>query len=173
VPAADGTILRLFPPLRQARGVRGERVCVPVTGRNDRRALCGAVNVRTGHRVLRRARSMRQGEVQAFLRELRPRYRAKRRVRLLPDRHGGHGSKATREPAASMRIELLFLPRQCPELNPVDHLWRHAKGVVSANRQYDDTDQHAAAAEDRFLWLSPQEAKRKAGMLSKNFWLLT
>jgi len=72
-----------------------------------------------------------------------------------------------------MNIELLFLPRQCPELNPMDHLWRHAKGVVSANRQYDDIDRHAAAAEDWFLWLSPREAKAKAGILSKNFWLLT
>jgi hypothetical protein len=51
----------------------------------------------------------------------------------------------------------------------MDHLWRLAKGVVSANRQYDDIDQQAAAAEDWFLWLTPREAKRKAGMLSKNF----
>jgi len=173
VLAADETILRLFPPLRQAWGLRGEQVSVPVTGRNDRRVLYGAVNVRTGHRVLRRARSMRQGEVHAFLRELRSRYRSRRRVWLLLDRHGSHDSKATRELAASMKIELLFLPKQCPELNPMDHLWRHAKGVVSANRQYGDIDQQAAAAEDWFLWLSPHEAKRKAGMLSKNFWLLT
>jgi hypothetical protein len=32
----------------------------------------------------------------------------------------------------------------------MDHLWRHAKGVVSANRQYDDIDQ-----QDWFLWLTP------------------
>ena len=72
-----------------------------------------------------------------------------------------------------MKIELLFLPKQCPELNPMDHLWRHAKGVVSANRQYADIDQQATAAEDWFLWLTPRQARRKAGMLSKNFWLLT
>jgi transposase len=153
--------------------VRGRQVCVPVTGNNARRVLYGAVNVRTGHRVPRRGRSMRQGEVHAFLRELRSRYRTRRRVWLLPDRHGSHDSKATRELAASMRIELLYLPKQCPELNPMDHRWRHAKGVVSANRQYDDIDQRAAAAEGWFLWLTPREAKRKVGILSKNFWLLT
>lgn len=171
--AADETILRLFPPLRQAWGVRGEQVCVPITGRNDRRVLFGAVNLRTGHRVLRRGRSMRQGEVHAFLRELRSRYRSRRRLWLLLDRHGSHDSAATRELAASLRIELLFLPKQCPELNPMDHLWPHAKGVVSANRQYDDIDQQVRAAEAWFLWLSPRDAKRKVGMLSKNFWLLT
>ena len=73
----------------------------------------------------------------------------------------------------SLGIELLFLPKQWPELNPMDHLWRHAKGVVSANRQYDTIDQQAGAAEDWFLWLTPNEARRKAGMLSKNFWLRT
>ena len=171
--AADETILRLFPPLRQAWGVRGEQVCVPITGRNDRRVLFGAVNLRTGHRVLRRGRSMRQGEVHAFLRELRSRYRSRRRLWLLLDRHGSHDSAATRELAASLRIELLFLPKQCPELNPMDHLWPHAKGVVSANRQYDDIDQQVRAAEAWFLWLSPRDAKRKVGMLSKKFWLLT
>jgi transposase len=173
VLVADETILRLFPPLRQAWGVRGRQVCVPVTGRNDRRVLFGAINVRTGHRVLRRAASMRQGEVHAFLRELRSRYRAARRVWLLLDRHGSHGSAATCRLAAGLRVELLFLPKQCPELNPMDHLWRLAKKDVVANRQYGDVDDEAEAAEHWLLALTPREARRKAGMLSKNFWLLT
>ena len=173
VLVADETILRLFPPLRQAWGLRGSQVCVPVTGRNARRVLYGAINVRTGHRVLRRASSMRQGEVHAFLRDLRRRYRAKRRVWLILDQHGSHASVATRKLAKAIGVGLLFLPKQCPELNPMDHLWREAKRMVAANRQYDDIDQEAAAAERWFLWLTPREARRKAGMLSKNFWLIT
>lgn len=148
-------------------------MCVPVTGRNDRRVLFGAVNVRTGHRVLRRARSMRQVEVHAFLRELRSRYRAARRVWLLLDRHGSHASAATRTLAATLGIELLFLPKQCPELNPMDHLWRETKRDATANRQYATIDDEADAAEHWLLSLSPTQARRKAGMLSKNFWLLT
>jgi len=169
----DETILRLFPPLRQAWGLRGQQVCVPVTGRNDRRVLFGAVNVDTGHRVLRRARSMRQGEVHAFLRELRSRYRAAGRIWLVLDRHGSHDSAATRKLAAALGVELLFLPKQWPELNPMDHLWREAKRGVAANRQYATIDEEADAAERWLLWLSPTEARRKAGMMSKNFWLLT
>ena len=65
------------------------------------------------------------------------------------------------------------LPKQCPELNPMDHLWREAKAKVSANRQFDDIEQHAAAAENWVQDLSPREARCKAGILSKNFWLLT
>lgn len=169
----DETVLRLFPPLRQAWGVRGRPVCVPVTGRNDRRALFGAIDVATGHRVVRRAAGMRQGEVHAFLRELRRRYRRPGRIWLVLDRHGSHDSPATRRLAEGLRIELLFLPKQCPELNPMDHLWRGAKAGVAANRQYRDIDEQADEAERWVLMLTPHEAKRKAGMLSKNFWLLT
>ena len=171
--AADETTLRLFPPLRQAWGLRGEQVCVPVTGRNARRVLLGAINLRTGHRVVRRATSLRQGEVHAFLRDLRRRYRRGGRIWLILDRHGSHDAAATRRLAVELRIELLWLPKQCPELNPMDHLWRGAKAGVSANRQYDDIDEQADEAERWVLTLSPRDAKRKAGVMSKNFWLLT
>ena len=170
---ADETILRQFPPLRHAWGLRGRQVCVPVTGHNARRVLLGAIDVRSGRRVLRRATNMRQGEVHAFLRDLRRRYRARRRVWLILDRHGSHGSPATRRLAASIDVELLFLPKQCPELNPMDHLWKEVKRTVSANRQYARVDDQAAAAERWILRLTPRQAKRKAGILSKNFWLRT
>ena len=171
--AADETTLRLFPPLRQAWGPRGRPVCVPVTGRNARRVLFGAINVRTGHRVLTRGRGMRRAEVHAFLRELRRRYRTPGRLWLVLDQHGSHGSPATRRLASALRIELLPLPKRCPELNPMDHLWRGVKQHVAANRQYDDIDEQADEAERCVLMLTPRQAKRKAGVLSKNFWLLT
>jgi transposase len=173
VLVADETILRLFPPLRQAWGPRGEQVCVPVTGRNARRVLYGAIDVRTGRRVVRRAASMRQAEVHAFLRELRRRYRRAGRIWLVLDRHGSHDAAATRRLAAELRVALLFLPKQCPELNPMDHLWRGAKNGVCANRQYATIDDQADEAERWVLTLTPREAKRKAGILSKNFWLPT
>ena len=44
----DATILRWFPPLRFAWGFRGEPVVVPITGRNAKRVLFGAMNPRTG-----------------------------------------------------------------------------------------------------------------------------
>jgi hypothetical protein len=66
----DETILRMFPPLRQAWGMRGEQVCVPISGRIARRVLFGAIDIRTGHRIVQRAKGLWQSEVQAFLREL-------------------------------------------------------------------------------------------------------
>ncbi len=55
----------------------------------------------------------------------------------------------------------------------MDHLRRGAKAGVSANRQYEDIEGQADEAERRALTPTPREAKRKAGMASKNFWLLT
>jgi hypothetical protein len=55
----------------------------------------------------------------------------------------------------------------------MDHLWKEVKRDVLANRQYATIDEEAEAAENWLLWLSPAEARRKAGMLSKNFWLVT
>jgi hypothetical protein len=50
----EATRLRRFPPVPAAWARRGEQAVVPVTGRNDRRVLLGAINVRTGHRVVGR-----------------------------------------------------------------------------------------------------------------------
>lgn len=37
--------------------------------------------------------------------------------------------------AAKLNIRMLWLPTRCPELNPMDHLWRAPKQEMSANRQ--------------------------------------
>jgi hypothetical protein len=169
----DETILRLFPPLRQAWGVRGSQVCVPITGRNDRRVLYGAINIRTGHRITQSGRSMRLFEFHAFLRKLRRHYRTGRRIWLVLDQHGTHDSPRTHQLAEALDIVLVMLPKQCPELSPMDHLWREAKRLISANRQYNTIDEQTAAAETWIHDLRPSEAKRKAGILSKNFWLPT
>jgi transposase len=172
VLVADETILRLFPPLRMAWGPMGQQVCVPITGYNARRVLFGAINLRTGHRVLYRGKSMRQAEFHRFLRNLRRAYKD-RRIWLLLDQHGSHAAAASRRLAATLNIELLWLPKQSPELNPMDHLWREAKRHVSANWQYDTVDDHAQSAEDWILHLTNRQALRKTGILSKNFWLRT
>lgn len=75
--------------------------------------------------------------------------------------------------AKDLNIVLLFLPRQSPELNPMDHLWKEAKRARSASRQYDTIDEHARQVEDWIQNLTPRQTLRKAGILSKNFWLRT
>jgi hypothetical protein len=63
----DETLLRLFPVLRRAWGFRGEEVSIGISGRNAKRVLFGAINPRTGHRVLQRSDNMSEaGGVSRF-----------------------------------------------------------------------------------------------------------
>ena len=65
----------------------------------------------------------------------------------------------------------MWLPQQWPELNAMDQLWRELKRLVAANRQATSIEDWAQQAENWVLGLRPQEALRKAGILSPRFWL--
>lgn len=166
----DETILRLFPVLRRAWSLSGEQARVPITGRNAKRVLFGTINLRTGHRLVWRGPNMRQEQFQFFLREVRRRY-AGRPVWMLLDEAPCHVAARSKALAATLGVELIWSPKQCSERNAMDHLWREMKGTVSANYQFASIDEHTGYAESWVLKLSTREALRKAGVLSKNFWL--
>lgn len=166
----DETILRLFPVLRRAWSLRGEQALVPITGQNAKRVLFATINLRTGHRVVARARNMRQAYFQALLHEVRRRYRA-RPIWMLLDEAKCHIAEKSQALAEELDIHLVWLPKQCSELNSMDQLWKELKGNISANYQYASIDEHADHAADWLLSLRDQSALRKAGVLSKNFWL--
>jgi transposase len=150
--------------------MRGEQAKVYITGRNARRVLLAAINLRTGHRISMRRARMRQGEFQDFLRLVRRRY-GKRPVWMLLDEAPCHTARQSLALAARLGIHFIFLPKQCSELNAMDQLWKELKGQVSANYQFASIDRHAMQAETWLLSLSKREALLKAGVLSKNYWL--
>ncbi len=166
----DETILRLLPVLRRAWSLRGAQARVPITGRNAKRVLFSTINPRTGHRLVLRRLNMRQESFQAFLRLLRQSYPG-REIWLLLDKAPCHIAPKSQALAAALNIILIWLPKQCSELNAMDQLWRGLKDDISANYQYRDIDEHAAWAEDWLLSLTRSAALLKAGIFSKNFWL--
>lgn len=166
----DATILRWFPPLRSTWAFRGQQAQVPITGENAKRVLFAAINPRTGHRLILRRFRQRQEDFQEFLRHLRRRY-GRRPLGLLLDKASCHQAAGSQRLAGKLKVTLLWLPKQCPELNPQDHLWREMKRLIVANRQFQSLDQEARKAERWLLGLSPDTARRKAGILSGNFWL--
>lgn len=163
-------MLRLFPGVRRAWARRGEQVHSALTGRNAKRVVLGAINRRTGHRVVLRRPTMQQAYCQACLRLLREAYSRRRRALLL-DEAPGHRAAKRQRLAAALDIVLLWLPKQCAELNTMDQLGRELKGHISAHYQYPTINEHAAAAEQWLQSLTPREALRTAGVRSKNFWL--
>ena len=166
----DATLLRWFPPLRHSWAFRGEQAVVPITGRNAKRILFGALNPRTGHRLVFRRFRYRQEDFQVFLRYLRQHYPS-RPIWLLLDRAPSHDAARSQELATRLGLALVWLPKQCSELNPVDHLWKELKRLIAANRQFPTIDVEADHAERWFLGLTPRKALRKAGVRSEKFWL--
>jgi transposase len=107
---------------------------VPTPGTHITRALCGALNLRTGRGVyLVRAR-MRTDDVLAFL---EPRLGAYPTGPLLlivdnVSRHTAHAGTAWWP--APPRVQLCSLPTYGAPLKPVERLWLRLKNTVAANR---------------------------------------
>lgn len=112
----------------------------------------------------------RAGDFQAFLRLVRDRYRGWHVVLLL-DEDPSHTAKGSVQLAADLGVRLVWLPKRCPELNPMDHLWGHAKEAVCANRQDETIDGLVGRFTEHIAGLSRWGALTQAGTLSENFWL--
>ena len=166
----DETIVTETPPLRAMWARQGEQAAVPITGFRGKRVLYGVLNVQTGTALVRQARHWNQATFQEVLRAIRRTWRGWRIVLFL-DRGAPHKARASRALAKALGIELRWLPVACPELNPVDHLWRHVKQDVLANEPVPDLDMSVERACAYIMALSPQERLRKAGVLSSRFWL--
>jgi hypothetical protein len=166
----DETIITETPPLASCYGRRGQQVCIPITGKRAKRVLHGALNVRTGAIVLLITDEWDQATHQYFLTMIRSQWRGWRIV-LFEDRGSPHTAEESLELAAALHIEIRFLPVATPELNAMDHLWRHVKGWGLADRATVSIDTSADMACQYLFDLSPHERLRKAGVLSGHFWL--
>jgi hypothetical protein len=168
--AEDETDLLLFPPLRSGWGLVGQPWDVPLSGRNARRVIFGTLNLRTGSRLLLARERQRAADFQEFVRLVHSHYRGWR-VALLLDEDPSHTAKGSVTLAEQFAIELLWLPKRSPKLNPMDTLWGQGKDKINANKQYATIDQQV----DRFISylhsLSNPVALHTAGVLSGSFWL--
>jgi transposase len=166
----DETIITETPPLYACYGRIGEQVCVPITGTHARRVLHGVLNIHSGELLLLITEEWVQETHQAFLTMIRSHWRGWHIV-LFEDRGSPHTADASRELAKDLHIEVRFLPIATPELNAMDHLWRHVKGRRLANRSTQSIDASADGACRYLLGMSRHERLRKVGVFSGNFWL--
>jgi len=166
----DETDILLFPPLRAGWFLRGKSAHVPVSGENAKRTIFGAINVETGHRLFVAREGACAVDFQVALRMIRDQY-GKRGVAVLLDGASRHTADESRRLADELNIVLLRLPSRCVNVNPMDRLWEAGKDRICANKQHASIDRQAQLFMDYLLALSSQEALRKAGILSKRFWL--
>jgi transposase len=168
--ALDETDLLLLPPLRAGWARRGQPAPVPISGQNARRTVFGSLNLRTGHALFLAQSRKRAQNFQAFLHFIHAHYRGWS-VALLLDENSSHTAQSSLRLAHALGIQLVWLPKRSPHLNPVEHLWREAKGLICANYQDACLDHQVGHFIDYLQNLSATQRLRKAGVLSKNFWL--
>jgi len=92
---------------------------------------------------------------------------------LFLDRGSPHRAKRSRQLAHRLGIEFRFLPTACPELNPMEGIWREVKGKVLANEPAPDIDRPIEKACERILKMSLRQRLRNAGVLYETSWLTT
>jgi hypothetical protein len=128
------------------------------------------MNLRTGARLFVPRAKGRSADFQGFLEEVHRRYRGWP-VALLLDEDPSHTAQGSVRWAQTYGIELLWLPKRCPELNPMDTLWGQGKDVISANKQYATIDEQVERFLRHLREMSNQEALHTSGVLSNDFWL--
>jgi transposase len=166
----DETIITETPPLYSCYCRIGEQRRVPITGNRARRILHGAINIESGDVVLLITHEWVQQTHQEFLQMVRAHWRGWNIV-LFEDRGTPHTAEESLEVAIELGIEVRLLPRATPELNAMDHLWRHIKGRALSDRQTRSIEKSADQACQYILDMNPHERLQKAGVFSGNFWL--
>jgi DDE superfamily endonuclease len=166
----DETIITETPPLYCCYGHIGETVRVPITGNRSKRFLHGAINIATGAVALLITEEWTQETHQGFLSMIRSRWRGWHIV-LFEDRATQHTAPDSRDWADGLGIQIRLLPKATPELNAMDHLWRHTKREALGDRETETIMKSALDACQYIIDMAPRERLRKAGVLSGNFWL--
>jgi hypothetical protein len=167
---ADETDLLLFPPLRAGWFLRAKPAEVPISGENAKRTVFGTIDVETGRRCLVARDGACAPDFQVLLQIVRQQYGDKR-VAMILDGASRHSAYESERLAADLDIDLIYLPARSTNTNPMDRLWKWGKDKICANKQYLSIDYQADRFIEYLLALSPQEALRKAGILSGKFWL--
>lgn len=109
---------------------------VPILGQHrDKRILTGVLNIQTGTYLQYFSQTYTQDTFHRILHHIRRHWRGWRIVLFL-DHISAQWARSSRQLARQLGIEMRWLPKACPELNPVDHLWRHLKQDILANRLY-------------------------------------
>jgi transposase len=155
---ADESRLHLLPLLRSMWHWVGEQVRIPTPGSNRSRAIFGALNIRTGQWDYLIRERMRKEDFIAFLEYLMGVY-AGGPIVLIVDNYSSHTARAVQAWLAKRpRMHLLYLPKYCSHLNPIEPIWLQLKNAVAPNRLYDSMKTLLDTAKAFLDDMSPEQA---------------
>ena len=122
----QASLMRVWAPI-------GQTPLIKVAANGDSTHFYGALNLVSGQEVTLRSDLMTSEASALFLSRVLLTYPEKP-ILLLWDRATWHRGPAVRAILeANPRLEVMWFPPGCPELNPQEHVWKAAREAVSHN----------------------------------------
>ena len=134
----DEVDIHLNPKIGPDWMLRGTQKTVLTPGKNQKRYLAGALNVRTGRLTWVEADCKNSQLFILQLWQLVGRdYAQTKRIHLILDNYRIHSSLQTQAALARLdrRVVLHFLPPYCPDHNRIERVWRDLHENVTRNHQ--------------------------------------
>jgi transposase len=123
----QATLTRVWSPV-------GQTPIVSVSPQRDCIHFYGALNLRDGREVALPAAEANAEMTSNFLMILLMLY--PQPILLLLDRAPWHFGEVTTLIEQTDRLQVLYFPPACPDLNPQEHVWERARDAVSHNHTY-------------------------------------
>lgn len=160
----DESRIELLPLIRAMWHWAGQQLRIPTPGSNASRAVFGALNILTGQWDYLIRRSMKKEDFIAFLEHLLTVYPTGPLV-VIADNYSSHTAHLVSAWLLDHpRLQLLFLPKYCSHLNPVENIWLRLKNAVAPNRLYCSMELLLDTSHSFFDRLTPQLALQWAAV---------
>jgi transposase len=114
----------------------GQTPVVRVTPQRDNIHFYGALDVRTGREIAVTCPEQTGQTTADFVRMLLVLFPTQPLVLPLDRAPWHHGMAIDQLLADNSRLELVYFPPACPELNPQEHVWEQAREAVGHNHAY-------------------------------------
>ena len=140
----DEVDIDLNPKIGPDYMLKGTQKTVMTPGKNEKRYLAGALNIKTGKLTWveweRKTSDLFILQLWQLVRRDYPRARC---IHVIADNFRIHKSKATEQALAAIgaRIRLHFLPPYCPDHNPIERVWRDLHDNVTRNHRCKTVDE--------------------------------
>lgn len=145
--AGDEASLYLQASLMRVWAAKGRTPVVRVDTGRDSTHFYGAVDLQSGQEVVLGSDRMNAEVSALFLNRILLAY-PEVPILLLWDRATWHkGTEVRAVLEANPRLEILWFPPGCPELNPQEHVWKAARESISHNHRHAKLETLAPAFE--------------------------
>lgn len=118
---------------------RGQTPIITVHPKRDSCSFYGALNLQTGQEIASRAPTQNSEITANFIMQLLMIYSG-RPMLLLLDRASWHYGDVRELIEITDRLEVMYFPTACPDLNPQEHIWAQARDAISHNHGYTEVD---------------------------------